>query len=635
MCGIAGVYRYKTTKKVESAEIRAMCDLMAHRGPDGQGVYTDQEFGIGHRRLSVIDILDRSSQPMQTKNGEWTLSYNGEVYNYLELKEDLKSQGYQFSTTSDTEVLLAAFSKWGLKSLLRLNGMYAFAIWHQPTRTLTLVRDRLGIKPLYYSLTEQGVAFASEIKSLLKLTEVNIEPNHKMLDGYMSLGYCPGEETFFDGIYQLPPGHYLQIKDGRVTKAAYWDIIFQLDQDLGEAFYIENAQNLLEDAVRLQLRSDVPLGVFISGGVDSSAVVAMMHRLGVPDIKTFSVFWDSEPGYDETRFSREIASLFQTDHHEYRMTPRDFLAFIPYYVWHMDEPVQEAAGISLYYIAKKAKEKVTVILSGEGSDEVFGGYPVYRYMAWLERYRNIPQGLRTVMNSFLRTLGPKWDKHVKLSELTLEKRYFGVSLNEIDGMRRLYTPQLQEQIQGFTVDQLLAPYYERTESQDPQTRMQYLDVKSWLVDDILIKADRMSMAASLELRVPFLDHRFMEFAAQMPPKYRLKRGETKYLIKKALEPYLPHHILYRVKQGFPTPLRFLFKGPLKNYVQDILVSGRFFDRGLFKPSLVKDLVDEHREGQADHHKVLWQLLVLELWHRVFVDHESLQDMEYSGHSKMV
>jgi asparagine synthase (glutamine-hydrolysing) len=622
-------------KQVESAEIQAMCDLIAHRGPDGHGVYTDQDFGIGHRRLSVIDILDRSLQPMQTKDGQWSLSYNGELYNYLELKEELKSQGYEFSTTSDTEVLLAAFCQWGLKSLLRFNGMYAFAIWHQPTRTLTLVRDRLGIKPLYYSLTEQGIAFASEIKSLLKLTEVNIKPNHKMLDGYMSLGYCPGEQTLFDGIYQLPPGHYLQMKDGVVTKAAYWDMIFQLDQDLGEAFYIENVQNLLEDAVRLQLRSDVPLGVFTSGGVDSSAVVAIMHRLGVRDIKTFSVFWDYEPGYNETQFSREIASLFQTDHNEYRMTSHDFVAFIPHYVWYMDEPVQEAAGLSLYYIAKKAKEKVTVILSGEGSDEVFGGYPVYRYMYWLERYRNIPQGLRNVTNSCLRKFGPKWDKHVKLSDLALEKRYLGVSMNEINGIRRLYTPQLQEQIQEYTVDRLLASYYERTKFHDAQARMQYLDVKSWLVNDILIKADRMSMAASLELRVPFLDHRLMEFVARMPLRYRLKRGETKYLIKKALEPYLPHHIIYRSKQGFPTPLRFLFKGPLKNYIQDILVSDQFFERRLFNPALVKELVDEHREGQVDHQKVLWQLLILELWHRVFVDHESLQNMEYSGLSKMV
>lgn len=383
----------------------------------------------------------------------------------------------------------------------------------------------------------------------------------------------------------------------------------------------------MDDAVRLRLRSDVPLGVFLSGGVDSSAVVATMHRQGVSGIKTFSVSWDYGPEYDESRYAREVASLFRTEHHEYRMTPEDFLTFLPDFVWHMDEPVQEAAAIPLYYIAKKSKEEVTVILSGEGADEVFGGYPGYQYMAWLERYRTLPQTLRNGINPFLCHLGPKWRKHVKLSELALEKRYFGVSLNEISGVRGLYTQRLKEQTEGYAIDKLLAPYYDATENQDAQTRMQYLDVKSWLVDDLLIKADRMSMATSLELRVPFLDHRFMEFIARVPSRYRLKRQTTKYLLKKALEPYLPRHILYRKKQGFPTPVGLLLKGPLQNYLREVLVSERCFDRGLFKPDGITRLVDEHSRGQADHCKVLWQMLVLEMWHRVFMDGESVQEME--------
>ncbi|HEX3724970.1 MAG TPA: asparagine synthase (glutamine-hydrolyzing) [Pirellulales bacterium] len=626
MCGIVGVYRYKTRRTVESSEIRTMCGLIPYRGPDGQGLHTAGDYGVGHRRLSIIDVSDRSLQPMHTADGQWNISFNGEVYNYLELKQELAAEGCQFSTTSDTEVLLAAFSRWGLHSLERLNGMYAFAVWHQPTRTLTLVRDRLGIKPLYYTLTAEGLAFASEIKCLLTLPEVKCQANLRILDGYMGVGYCLGEETLFKGIYRLPPGHYLQISNGVVDKAAYWDIEFQRDQDLGEAHYVEQAQKLLEDAVRLQLRSDVPLGVFLSGGVDSSAVVAMMRRLGVDKIKTFSVSWDYGPEYDEGRYAREIAALFRTEHHEYRVTPDDFLAFLPNYIWHMDEPVQEAASIALYYIAKKAQDEVTVVLSGEGSDEVFGGYPVYRYMAWLERYRAVPQRLRNGINPLLSRCGPKWNKHVKLSSLSLERRYAGVSLNEIDRMRSLYTPRLLEETQGHAIEQLVAPYYGKTAAHDAQTRMQYLDVKSWLVDDLLIKADRMSMAASLELRVPFLDHRLIEFAARMPSKYRLKGGEAKYLIKKAVEPYLPRHIIYRKKQGFPTPLSLLFKGPLRHYVRDVLVSDRCSGRGLFKPAAIQQLVDEHGRGAADHHKALWQLLVLELWHRVFVDGESLEGL---------
>jgi asparagine synthase (glutamine-hydrolysing) len=626
MCGIVGVYRYKAGLPVETAEIDAMCDLIVYRGPDGKGAYTDREFGVGHRRLSIIDVSDRSHQPMHTSDGEWCISYNGEVYNYLELKQELVAQGVEFATTSDTEVLLAALRQWGLEALQKLNGMYAFALWHRPTRTLTLVRDRLGIKPLYYTETSQGVAFASEIKCLLALPEVKAEANHRILDGYMGVGYCPGEETFFKGIYRLPPGHYLQISDRVVTKAAYWDIAFERDQDLGEAYYIEQTRTLLEDAVRLQLRSDVPLGVFLSGGVDSSAVVAMMRRLAVSEIRTFSVAWDYGPEFDEGRYAREIAALFRTEHREYCMTPQDFVTFMPDYVWHMDEPVQEAAGISLYYIAQKAKQDVTVVLSGEGSDEVFGGYPVYRYMAMLERYRAIPQRLRSGISALLSRCGPRWKKHVALSELSLERRYAGVSFNDMDRVRHLYTPRLREESHGYAIADLVAMYYDHTSNSDAQTRMQYLDVKSWLVDDLLIKADRMSMAASLELRVPFLDHRVMELAARMPSKYRLKGGQTKYLIKKALEPYLPRHIIYRRKQGFPTPLAQLFKGPLKQYVRDILVSERSFDRGLFEPARIRQLVDEHAGGVSDHHKLLWRLLVLELWHRTFVDGESLQDM---------
>jgi asparagine synthase (glutamine-hydrolysing) len=621
MCGIAGIYHYKSGQPVDPGQIQTMCELIAHRGPDGHGLFTDLDYGIGHRRLSIIDVLDRSLQPMHSRDGDCCLSYNGEVYNYLELREQLVASGHHFGTTSDTEVLLAAFRQWGLKSLDRLNGMFAFAFWDRPTRTLTLVRDRFGVKPLYYTLTNDGIAFASEIKSLLSLPEVAVEPNHRVLDGYLSVGYCPGEETLFKGIYQLPAGQYLQVRNGHLTKAAYWDVDFARDEDLGEAYYVDGIQKLLEDAVRLQLRSDVPLGVFLSGGVDSSAVVAMMRRLGVSHIKTFSVTWDYGPDYDEGRYAREIASLMHTQHHEWCITPQDFLELLPQYIWHMDEPVQEAAAIPLFFIAKKAKEQVSVVLSGEGADEVFGGYPVYQYMAWLERYQALPRQLRTWINALFAKCGPKWGKHARLSDLPLENRYVGVSLNEMSTVRPLYTAYLREETRGYAIEQLVAPYYQRAGKSDAQTRMQYLDVKSWLPNDILIKADRMSMAASLELRVPFLDHRLMEFAARMPSKYCVQRGETKYILKKAVESCLPRHIVYRRKQGFPTPLGQLFKGPLQYYVREILLSDQCFSRDLFRPECIKGLIEDHTTGVADNRKILWRLLVLELWHRLFIDGE--------------
>jgi asparagine synthase (glutamine-hydrolysing) len=621
MCGIAGVYRFASRRSIATAEIQAMCELMSYRGPDGDGTYVDDDFGVGHRRLSIIDTSTRALQPMRTADGKWYISYNGEFYNYREVKVELAACGCQFRTSSDTEVLLLAFRQWGLAALEKINGMFAFAIWHAPTRTLTLVRDRLGIKPLYYARTHEGLAFASEIKCLLTLPEIKAEPNHRLLDGYMGVGYCPGEETFFAGIFRLQPGHYLQVRDGVVSKAAYWDMPLEPSCDRGERFYLDRTQSLLEDSVRLQLRSDVPLGVFLSGGVDSSAVVATMHQQGISNIQTFSVGWDYGNDYDEGQYAREVARLFGTKHLECRMTPQDFLASIPRYVWHMDEPVQEAAGISLYWVSKLASKEVKVVLSGEGADELFGGYPIYRYMAWLERYKALPRVLRARVNDLLSRCGSKWHKHVTLGELALEDRYFGVSLAEMNAVRRLFTPALLAETTAHTIDRLVAPYYAPTSHRDSQTRMQFLDIKSWLADDLLIKADRMSMATSIELRVPFLDHRFVEFAMGIPSKYRLYQGETKYLLKKTVSRSLPRHIVYRKKQGFPTPLAQLFHGPLRGYLRDVLLSDQCSDRGLFRPSAIRNLLDEHDERLADHHKPLWRLLILELWHRIFVDGE--------------
>ena len=619
MCGLVGIYRYKTRRAVRPDEIEGMSDLIAYRGPDGAGLHVDGDFGMGHRRLSIIDTSERASQPMYSEDRSWSIAYNGEVYNYLELQADLSAQGANFVTTSDTEVLLTALRHWGLDALPMLNGMYAFALWHQPTRTLTLARDRLGIKPLYYTIGQNGIAFASEIKCLLALPEHRVQPNQRLLDAYMGVGYCPGEETFFKGVYRLPPGHYLQVRDGIVTIAAYWNFALDDSEDLGADAYIDQARRLLSESVRVQLRSDVPVGVLLSGGVDSSAVVAVMRQQRSAPIHTFSVAWDYGPDYDEGRYAREVAGMFHTVHHEYRMTADDFTAFLPRYVWHMDEPVQEAAGIALYYLSALAREHVTVVLSGEGADEVFGGYPVYRYMLLLERYKALPKYIRNTLGLVLSRCGRSWAKHLALSQLALEQRYFGVSSHDMSRIRPLYTPATLEAIGGSSIAQLVAPYYGELNTCDPQMRMQYLDIKSWLVDDLLIKADRMSMAASLELRVPFLDHRFMQFAACMPSKYRIRGRETKSLFKQAMTSLLPQHIVYRRKQGFPTPIGRLLRGPLQIYLRSMLLSDRCHDRGLFRPEAVQQLIDDHAQGKADHHKTLWRLLILEIWHRLFVD----------------
>ncbi len=620
MCGIAGIYNYKTNQAVSSESIESMCDVIIYRGPDGFGYHYDGSLGLGHRRLTIIDTHERSNQPMISDDRKTSICFNGEIYNYVELKEILKESGVNFKTTSDTEVLLELYRNNGIKFLNQLNGMFAFCIFDSENKDFLLARDHTGIKPLFYTFTDDGIAFGSEIKSLLQVTGVKKEVNKTLIDSYMSVGYSPTNATLFKNIFKLEPGHYMTIKNGQFEIKQYWNIQYDKSNDKGEEYYIKETQNLFEDAVKKQLRSDVPLGVFLSGGIDSSAVVSMMHKQGVKDIKTFSVAWDYGDNFNETKYARSVAKQFNTDHTEYFMSAEDFKDFLPEYIRHMDEPVTEAAAISLYYLSKKTKEKVTVVLSGEGADEVFGGYPIYKYMHVVEQYKKIPNFIRKlILNPILRTLGTKWAKYADLSEMSIEQSYSGVSFYENSQKNKLYSTKFSEYVKNNNNQSKLKPFYDYTKNDDLQTKMQYLDIKTWLVNDLLIKADRMSMAASLELRVPFLDHRFIEFAATMPSKYRFKGYENKYILKKAMEPYLTEEILYRKKLGFPTPLSIMFKGELFDFVKDIIDSDISHARGYFKQNEIQKILKEHRAGIEDHHRILWQLLVLELWHREYID----------------
>jgi len=620
MCGIAGIYNYKTNRPVSPKSIESMCDVITYRGPDGFGYHYEGSLGLGHRRLTIIDTHERSNQPMLSQDSKTSICFNGEIYNYLELKETLKGAGVSFNTTSDTEVLLELYRNTGIDFLNQLNGMFAFCIFDNEKQDFLLARDHTGIKPLFYTFTEDGIAFASEIKSLLQIEDVKREVNKSLIDSYMSVGYCPTNNTLFKNIFKLEPGHYMTIKNGEVEIKQYWNIQYDKSDDKGEEHYIKETQNLFEDAIKKQLRSDVPLGVFLSGGIDSSAVVAMMHKQGVKDIKTFSVAWDYGDKFNETKYARAVAKQFNTDHTEYFMTAEDFKNFLPEYIRHMDEPVTEAAAISLYYLAKKTKEKVTVVLSGEGADEVYGGYPIYKYMHVVEQYKKIPSFIRKpILNPILRMLGTKWAKYADLSEVPIEQSYSGVSFYENTQKNKLYSKKFSEYVKNNNNQAKLKQFYDYTKNDDLQTKMQYLDLKTWLVDDLLIKADRMSMAASLELRVPFLDHRFIEFSATMPSKYRFKGYENKYILKKAMEPYLTEEILYRKKLGFPTPLSIMFKGELFDFVKNIIDSDISHDRGYFDQNEIQKVLAEHKNGDEDHHRILWQLLVLELWHREYID----------------
>ncbi|MEA2603106.1 MAG: hypothetical protein QOF89_4098 [Acidobacteriota bacterium] len=619
MCGIAGIYNFRSGKPVAPSELRAMGTRLAHRGPDDEGYYEEGPLGLAHKRLTILDTSRRGRQPMFTEDGQLAITFNGEVYNFLELRAELEARGHTFQTQTDTEVILRLYQVEGEAMLAKLNGMFSLAIWDRRSRCLFIARDRLGIKPLYYTVGADGLVFASEVKALLAVSAERPRVNLEMLDAYMSVGYVPTERTLFAGIEKLQPGWCLKADADGIHLRQYWDLKPETEE-MSEAECMRRSLELLRDSVRLQLRSDVPLGVFLSGGVDSSAVVALMHEMGVRDIKTFTVAYDFGPEFDETRWARMIARKFNTDHHEVFVKPQEFRDFIPSLVWHMDEPVTESAAISLYFVSRLAREHVVVVLSGEGSDEVFGGYPIYKYMQELERYRRLPEPLRrALVNPLLDRLGGKWKKYTELSNHPLPQRYTGVSIYETRLKESLYRPEVRNLFNGSAMPGLVGRYYEGTEDLDPLLRMMVLDVKSWLPDDLLIKADKMTMATSVELRVPFLDHRVVELGGSIPPRYRVKGWETKYILKKALEPYLPKEILYRGKMGFPTPLAHMFKGELRGYVEEVLGSDRFLDRGYFRPEAVRGLMAEHAAGERDHHRVLWQLLVLEEWHRAFID----------------
>jgi asparagine synthase (glutamine-hydrolysing) len=621
MCGIAGII--DTARPPGVAEIGAMVDCIPYRGPDGTGqkCFESEGVALGHRRLSILDLSDAGAQPMASASGRFWITYNGEVYNYLEVRKELEALGWQFRSHSDTEVLLCAYEQWGEECLQRFMGMYAFAIWDRQKRELFAARDRMGIKPFYYLETSSGLVFGSEIKSLLAVRRSGgVETS--LIDAYMDFGYVPGEDTLHRDVKRLLPGHTLKWRDGRVTISNYWDLDFGKRNGADLTASAAQARQMLEESIALHLRSDVPLGVFLSGGLDSSAVVALLSKGVSQGINTFSVAYDFGAQYDETPYAREVAQAFSTRHHEIRMTPKQFVDFVPSYIWHMDEPVTEAAAISLYFVAKLAREHVIVCLSGEGSDELFAGYDFYTYNLAIERLQRLAGlGPFGVLGRLLRSAGrfAKLRKYLELAGEPLEKRYRGISSYEEGTKQGFYTAGFASAAArgndrcGKFIESLFA----RSRDWDPLSRMLYFDTRTWLVDDLLTKADRMSMATSIELRVPFLDHRLVEFAASLPPQFKIQGRDTKHILKKFMEGSLPERIVRRKKMGFPTPLEMMFRGELFDYAYALLLSPAATGRGYFEPAAVRKLLLDHREGRAANHREIWQLAVLEEWHRKF------------------
>jgi asparagine synthase (glutamine-hydrolysing) len=621
MCGIVGIKN--KVSGVDEKKLLQMRDSFIYRGPDDAGAWIDQRAGIGlgQRRLSILDPTPSGHQPMIDKANGNVLTYNGEVYNYIEIRSELVTRGYTFETGTDTEVILKAYDAYGEDCVKHFNGMFAFAIWDVSQQQLFIARDRLGIKPFYYQLNGDGTFyFASEVKAIRVANSQAPDINESLIDQYMSFGYVPGAHTLEKGIMRLLPGHRAIFKNGQLSIEQYWDLEFSNTQDLGLDYYLDESKTLLNSAIDLRLRADVPLGIFLSGGIDSSAVVGLLAERTSEPLKTFSIAYDFGEAFNETKYARMVSEKFNTDHHELFLTTDQFKNFIPDFTYLMDEPVTESAAISLQFLSQLTKDHVTVVLSGEGSDEIFGGYDLYKYMSTIERYRNIvgPQMSSVLGNTMAAVLpkNSKLAKYLNLSTQPLSDRYKGISSYDERVKQCLYKPefnQLLHQHNFVETEQFLLSLFEKNKNKDALSQMLYFDTKTWLVDDLLIKADRMSMGASLELRVPFLDYRLVEFAATIPSKYKINNGQGKYILKEMMKGILPDEIINRKKMGFPTPLKMMFQGEMSQYAFDTLMSPNTRIHQYFDKKVIQQTLEQHTSNKHDHHRLLWQLVVLEEW----------------------
>ncbi|WP_019516568.1 XrtA/PEP-CTERM system amidotransferase [Sphingomonas sp. Mn802worker] len=622
MCGIAGLFYPATPKPVDPARLRAIADAIAHRGPDGAGVWTAPGVGFAHRRLSIID-LEGSPQPMATADARLTIVFNGEIYNYRELRDELQRRGHVFTTDGDTEVLLHGYAAWGPAMLQRLNGMFAFAIHDAKTQALFLARDRMGVKPLHYAeLSDGAVAFGSELKALLAHPLLRRKPDVRAVEDYLAYGYVPDDACLVAGVSKLAAGHYMLIERGKGTpkQRQWWDVSFANRARGSAAALGEELLERMRDGVRSRMVADVPLGAFLSGGVDSSAVVALMAEASRAAVKTCTIGFD-EAGHDERAHAAAVAERFATDHHVRVVRPDDF-GLIDTLVAAFDEPFADASALATYQVARLAREHVTVALSGDGADEAMAGYRRYRFQAAEERVRGLLRpDLRRQVFGTLGRVYPKADwaprpLRAKTTLLALADdgaeayaRSVGVTMPAL--RRALFSDAARRALGGHRAEDRYVAAMHDAPARDAIDRAQYADMKIWLPGDILTKSDRTSMAVGLEAREPLLDHRLVEFAATLPQTMRLRGGEGKWLMKRSLERYLPRDILYRPKMGFVTPVSAWFRGGLSGEAAGLARSRVLGDSGWFDMNEIARVAEAHRTGREEHGRTLWQFVMLE------------------------
>jgi asparagine synthase (glutamine-hydrolysing) len=617
MCGICGVLGFGG-RPVRAEEVREMCASMVHRGPDEDGLFTRPGLGLGMRRLSIID-LGGGSQPIRNEDGTVVVVMNGEIYNYRELRRELIDSGHTFSTASDTETIVHLYEDYGDGVVEKLRGMFAFALWDERRRRLLLARDRIGIKPLYYTTANGRLFFASELKALLASGEIPRALDYHAVAHLLTFLTTPVSESVLAGVRKLPPGHYLVASpEGRVDVRPYWDVVFEEDPSRTEAEWAEGLREEVDESVRLHLASDVPLGAFLSGGIDSSAVVAAMARTASGRVKTFSIGFPEE-SFSELQHARRVAEHLGTDHHELVVEPSSIEA-VAEIAWHLDEPFGDSSAIPTYMVSKLAAQHVKVVLSGDGGDELFGGYDKYVVEARERRRERWPLGLRRLAGGVGGRLPEGATGREFLRHLALEgaERYVDAALIfKEEQKQRLFAGEALEALRRHDPEGEAASRLGSLKGHW-LSRLQYLDHKEYLPRDILTKVDRMSMAHSLEARVPLLDHKVVEFAARIPPGLKYHDGITKYIFKRSLRGTLPDAIIDRPKRGFAVPLSRWFRGNLREFAADVLLSTRTRERGFFNTPYVRRLVEMH-EGGRDLGLQLWTLISFELWCRLYLD----------------
>jgi asparagine synthase (glutamine-hydrolysing) len=637
MCGIAGIVATDQLHADERARALFMRDVLLHRGPDEAGLHVDDHAALAHRRLGIVDLAS-GQQPLSNEDGSVWVSYNGEIYNHADVRTRLQAAGHRYRTKSDTESIVHAYEQWGDACVEQFRGMFAFAVWDAPRRRLLLARDRLGIKPLYYCQAGARLIFASEIKAILESGLVRAEPNDAVLPELLATRYTSDEQTLFKGILRLLPGHRLVFEDGRTRVSQYWDVPTGIPTREPSVEVIERFHSLLQESVRLRLMSDVPLGMFLSGGIDSSAIAALMASMIDRPLQTFSVAF-KDRAFSELEYARAVARAIRADAHEVVVDEQDFFDVLPRLVWHEDEPIAHPSSVPLYFVSRLARDHVKVVLTGEGADELLAGYGRYPRSLVNWRAGHLYSSLapdvmrRWVRDRVVPRLPGRAGRYARRSFLALAHDAETVFFDNFAGIR---APGLQSLLTQNALRRARPPYaasrswLERAADGTPLlNRLLYADIKTYLVE-LLMKQDQMSMAASIESRVPFLDHHLVEFAACLPPRAKLRGFATKWILRAALRNVLPAEILTRPKMGFPVPFGRWMRIGWQQVARDVLLDTRCRNRGVIEPAAVERLIASHESGHTDSGDALWGLLNLELWYRTFIDGDGVQVLPAPG-----